>query len=165
MYTYVCNILWSFKVWRKKLNKSCFCFSRLGLARVSAAYWCGLWGIPSTFPSPGWRGPNTLLWLSTRFQHPWEIPAKQSGTQMQPEEKGPRFHKGQARTHPLQACYLVWGSAPSTFWHSPAGGYWQRFGEEGWWLVWPLCSGTHTTVRACFCKQGFSVFWNHLHSS
>lgn len=130
------------------LNAGLFVFCRLGLARCSAAHRCGLWGVQTTFPSPGWSGPHPLLWLSTRIQHPRKGPAQWSGTQMQPEKetwvcKGPA-----GRAHPPQAGQLVRGSAPSTFWGSPAGGNRQKFREEGRWLVWPLYSGTHNTVRA-----------------
>ena len=66
---------------------------------------------------------------------------------MQPEEET-RVCEGQAsRARPPQAAHLVRGSAPGTFWASPAGGNRQKFREEGWGLVRPLDSGTHTTVR------------------
>lgn len=130
------------------LSAALFAFCRLDLARCSATHRCGLWGVQASFPSSCWGGPHPLFWLSARIQHCWKVPAKWSATQMQ-SEKETWVHKGQTgRAHTPQAGRLVRGSALDTFWDSPIGGNWQKFREEGRWLVWALYSGSYTTVRA-----------------
>lgn len=134
--------------WTWLLSAGLFVFCRLGLARCSAAHWCGLWGVQTSFPSPCWWGPHPLFWLSTRIQHCRKVPVKWSGTQMQSEKETWVCEGQTGRAHTPQAGHLVRWSALSAFWNSPVGGNWQKFREEGWWLVWPLYSGTYTTVRA-----------------
>lgn len=73
--------------WTWLLSAGLFVFCRLGLARCSAAHWCGLWGVQTSFPSPCWGGPHPLFWLSTRIQHCRKVPVKWSGTQMQSEKE------------------------------------------------------------------------------
>lgn len=67
---------------------------------------------------------------------------------MQPE-KETRVGAGQTgRAHPPETDQLVWGSAVNTIWNSPVGWDWQKFREEGRWLVRPLYSGAHSSVSS-----------------
>lgn len=123
-------------------------FFRLGLARCSAAHWCGLRGIQASLSSPGRSCSHPLFWLSTRNQHCPKVPLQWSATQRQSEKKTWVCEGQRGRAQTLPAGGPVRGPALGSFWDTPIGGNWQKFREEGWWLVWPFYSGTYTTVRA-----------------
>lgn len=140
-----------------------FVICRLDLGRCSAANWCGLRGVPTSFPSSGWRGSYPFLWFFARIQQPRENTSWQSGAQMLPD-KETWICKGLAGgAHPLQANHLVWRPASNTFWCSPAGGNRQKFREEGWRLVWPIDSCAYSSVSSLrLDKCCFKLFWSRL---
>lgn len=168
----ICNLLCQLLAWEfwkfvvkpstcLELSKHFFfSFCRLDLARRSPAHRRGLWDLPTALPSAGCRGSHPFFWLSSWLHHTWEIFFNLPGSKKQPEKKTWVFEGPASRAHPPKTCYLVWRSTSCTFRCSSAGGYRQRFWKESRRLVWPLSSGTHTTVRTFILMKNNFIYTN-----